>query len=314
MELIPLQKKYEQYQEEYKRTGEHPHPSKLLALLLFQEIGKYDYTIWDSVEFYERHKELINQKIDNVIKDFSITNTELHNYVKDLSLSFDKDLSMNEFYEACKYWTFVSGWSALLNSIMYDEDLSPEESFNKFLHWWPVISNKRKLLKLEDLYEKYKQMFNRTAIHPHPAELLSMLLLPEKDKYPAITGVSGKFYEYYQEEINEKIDQVIVDFAITKKEIISYIEQTGIYYEEEKYELYKIWRVFNEGFGVVQWGNMYHPNATPEKLHNDWSNYWKRRPLPDYLFENQSIEQIDFKERNKGRKRRMNIPVKGFKF
>ena len=314
MKLIPLQEQYEQYQKEYKRTGEHPHPSELLALLLFQEIGKYDYAIWDSVEFYEHHKELINQKIDKVIKDFSITNTELYNYVKNLSMSFDKRLTGNAFYKACKYWTFVSGWNALLNSIMYDEDLCPEESFNKFSYWWPVVSGKKRILKLEDLYEQYKQIFNKTAIHPHPAELLSMLLLPEKDKYPAITGVSGEFYQYYQEAINEKIDQVIVDFNITKKEIINYIEQTGIYYEEEKYDHYKIWYVFNEGFGVVQWGNMYHPAATPEKLHNDWSNYWKRKPLPDYLFELPKAEQTNIKRNNKtGCKRRIYIPVTGFK-
>lgn len=312
MGLIPLQEQYEQYQEEYKRTRKHPHPSKLLALLLFQERNKYDHLNLDSVEFYKHHKDLINQKIDKVIKDFSITNLDLHNYVKDLSQSFDKRLTGNAFYKACKYWTFISGWNALLNSIMYDEDLSPEVSFNKFSYWWPVVADKRKILKLEDLYEQYKQTFNRTAIHPHPAELLSLLLLTEKDKYPAITGVSGDFYEYYQEEITEKIDQVIVDFAITKEEIIDYIEQTGIYYEEEKYEHYKIWLVFNEGFGVVQWGNMYHLDATPEKLHNDWSYYWKRKPLPDYLFEKQIIEQAISKGKKRG-KRKIYRPVTGFK-
>lgn len=313
MELIPLKEQYNQYKKEYEETGKYPHPSKLLALLLLQERDKYKASIWDSVEFYEHHKDLINKKIDKVIKDFSITNVELYNYVKDLSLSFDKNLSSNEFYEACKYWTFVSGWSALLNSIMYDDYLSPEASFNKFSYWWPVVSNKRKILKLDDLYEHYKREFNRTAVHPHPAELLSMLLLPEKDKYPAITGVSGEFYEYYREAINEKIDQVIVDFAITKKEIINYIEQTGIYYEEEKYELYKIWYVFNEGFGVVQWGNMYHPNATPEKLHNDWSNYWKRKALPDYLFEEHTVESTVSKKKKIG-KRKIYRPTTGFKF
>ena len=87
---------------------------------------------------------------------------------------------------------------------MYDENLSPEESFNKFSYWWPVVSNERKIMKLEDLYEHYRKEFNRTAIHPHPAELLSMILLPEKDKYPAKSGVSGEFYKYYQEQSLKK--------------------------------------------------------------------------------------------------------------
>ena len=74
MKLIPLQEQSEQYLKEYERTGNHPHPSELLALLLFQEIEQYDYSIyWNSYEFYEHHKDLINKKIDKVIKDFSIT-------------------------------------------------------------------------------------------------------------------------------------------------------------------------------------------------------------------------------------------------
>lgn len=146
-----------------------------------------------------------------------------------------------------------------------------------------------KQITLKKLYQQYKEEFNRTAIHPHPAELLSLLLLPEKEKYPALSGNSGEFYQYYKKAIDKKIELVIVDFAISKKEIIEYIEKTGIFYKEENYEHDKIWTVFCHGFGVVQWGNMYHQDATPEQLHNEFSAYWGREPLSD----NKLDEQIN---------------------
>ena len=57
---------------------------------------------------------------------------------------------------------------------------------------------------------------------------------------------------------------------------------------------------------------MYHLDATPEKLHIDWSYYWKRKPLPDYLFEKQIVEQAISKGKKRG-KRKIYRPVTGFK-
>lgn len=145
-----------------------------------------------------------------------------------------------------------------------------------------------KLRNLTERYEGYLNNFNRTGTHPHPAELLSLLLLPEKDKYQAISGNTGEFYQYYKDAINEKIEQVIIDFAITRAEIIEHIEKTGICFEEESYEEYKVWFVFANGFSVLQWGLMYHADWSSERLHNAFSTYWGREPIPEYLIEDKA--------------------------
>lgn len=168
-----------------------------------------------------------------------------------------------------------------------------------------------KLRTLKERYAGYLNKFNRTGKHPHPAELLSLLILPEKDKYLPITGNSGEFYEYYKDNINEKIEQVIVDFAITKNEIIEYIEKTVIC-NEEKYEEYKVWFVFGNGFSVLQWGLMYHPDWSPERLHNAFSAYWGREPIPDHLIE-ESNTHTKPKKRSRA-KRKISTITTGFNF
>ena len=130
--------------------------------------------------------------------------------------------------------------------------------------------------KLSDKYTRYKNNFNQTGEHQHPSELLALLLLQEKDIYKSkeINPNTFEFYLEHKESISEKIDQVIVDFAITKQEIINIIETNGIKYSEELYEEHKIWFVFANGIRVLQWGLINQPNLSPEKLHNVFSECW----------------------------------------
>lgn len=131
--------------------------------------------------------------------------------------------------------------------------------------------------KLSDKYTRYKNKFNQTGIHPHPSELLAILLLQEKDKYKTkdINPNTFEFYLEHKESISEKIDQVIVDFAISKQEMIEIIEKNGITYSEELYEEHKIWFVFANGIRALQWGLINHPNWSEEELHNAFSAYWQ---------------------------------------
>ena len=129
---------------------------------------------------------------------------------------------------------------------------------------------------LNKQYEEHLKEFNKTGNHPHPSELLALLLLPEKDKYRPI-GSNGEFYQYYKKQINEKIEQIVADFNLTKEEIINYIEKTGIAYDEDNYQIHKIWFVFCYGFVALQWGIMYHPDWSPENIHKAYSVYWEKK-------------------------------------
>lgn len=124
-----------------------------------------------------------------------------------------------------------------------------------------------KEVNLTDLYNSYVEIFKITGRKPYPDRLLALLLLPEKDKYLPLRVTEGKFYQYYQKEIDAKIKQVEKDFNITKEDIIGYIEEKGICYKEEDYEQDKIWFVYAEGFGVMHGSLMYEPAQTPEEAY-----------------------------------------------
>lgn len=121
-------------------------------------------------------------------------------------------------------------------------------------------------LKLAELYNQYLEHYKMTGEKEHPARLLSLLLLQEKDNYEPLMVEEGKFYSRYKKEIDIKINKVIKDFNITKEEIVAYIKQT-IIYDEANYEKDKIWFVFAEGFGNMHWGIMYRKDATAEEIY-----------------------------------------------
>lgn len=121
---------------------------------------------------------------------------------------------------------------------------------------------------LQEIYNDYLKKHQITGEKPYPDKLLALLLLQEKDTYRTITASSGKFYRDNKQRIDEKINQVINDFDLTKEDIISFIEQKGIYHEEETYERNKVWIVFEKGFGTMHWSIMYHRNYTPEQVYN----------------------------------------------
>lgn len=120
---------------------------------------------------------------------------------------------------------------------------------------------------LQEIYDEYKEKYNKTGEKPYPDKLLALLLLKEKDKYNPGHLVNGEFYNLYKKEIDAKIEQVINDFEITKEEIIGYIEQKGILYREERYEHDKIWFIFVNGFAVVIGTQRWDPSYTPEKAY-----------------------------------------------
>ena len=125
---------------------------------------------------------------------------------------------------------------------------------------------------LQEIYNEYLEKHKQTGVKPYPDKLLALLLLQEKDKYKGLKVSEGKFYEFYKNQIDEKIDKVITDFNLTKQDIIGFIEQKGSYYEEENYEHDKIWHVFAEGFGTMHWSRMYHPSYTPEEVYEKCYN------------------------------------------
>lgn len=127
------------------------------------------------------------------------------------------------------------------------------------------------LLSLEELYKQYLINFKKNGIHPHPSELLALLLLPNKDKYLSLTGNIDDFYNYYQKEIDKKIIQVMNDFDLEEEDIMEY---ANIFEERDNFDYKK--NVFANGIIVLQWGIMYHSNWSPERIYEAFSIYWRQ--------------------------------------
>lgn len=158
-----------------------------------------------------------------------------------------------------------------------------------------------KLVSLEEQYKYYLNNFKNKGINPHPSELLALLLLPDKDKYLSLTGNVDDFYNYYQEEINKKIIQVMNDFDLEEEDIMEY---ANVFDDKDNFD-YKM-TVFANGFIVLQWGIMYHSTWSPERIYEAFSIYWGRKNIIDNLIE---------KKQNKKRiKRCISTATTGFKF
>ena len=144
---------------------------------------------------------------------------------------------------------------------------------------------------LLEIYENALNEFKESGYHPHPANLLSMLLLSEKDKFEPIRTSEGVFYEKYKDEINDKISKVIDDFKISDEEIEAFVEKEGVLVSD--FESDKIWFVFAEGFGVMHGEMIYRPNKTAYQMYscmNNKSKWYKmtENGLEEYQIENKN--------------------------
>lgn len=126
------------------------------------------------------------------------------------------------------------------------------------------------MIPLGEIYRQYVNKFNRTGEHPHPSELLALLLLQDKDNYDvAAVPIDKDFIEYYREQINEKIEQVTVDFWITKEEILSYLGvDSNTRIDDADYEHLKFVEVFRDGVEVLERALSYYKDSSPEICFN----------------------------------------------
>ena len=123
---------------------------------------------------------------------------------------------------------------------------------------------------LQDIYDEYLEKHNQTGVKPYPDKLLALLLLQEKENYDPENLANGEFYKKYKYQIDEKINQVITDFHLTKEDITNFIEEKGIVLDENRYEHYKIWFIFCEGFVSVIWAERYHKSYSKEKAYDEF--------------------------------------------
>ena len=257
-----LREIYERYKKEFNRTGWHPHPSKLLALRLLQI--KDEMTIIDRNLFYESYKKIIIENIEEVIVDFAITFEDLvcdmvdfedrvanlikksgqkqyEKYVR--SVVFQRGYNVvrwgNEKYPNATSEEIYSVFCEFLkNDIRFphtDIDIS-SFTLNELIDYLRKQGELKKdniTISLEGIYNKYREEFIETEKKPHPAELLMILMLQEKDKYIASTNSTSEFYSKNSELINEKAEDIMNDFDFTIYDLVEYLNEKNSFYFEK---------------------------------------------------------------------------------
>lgn len=116
-------------------------------------------------------------------------------------------------------------------------------------------------MNLQELYQ-LKLENNDTSNY---AKLLALLLLPNIKDYEPVRSNPHSFYEKYKEKINEKISQVEKDFKITDEDYNNVFIMRG--FESDNIDFDKIWTIYSEGFGALQWGLIYANNKSPEQIY-----------------------------------------------
>lgn len=122
-------------------------------------------------------------------------------------------------------------------------------------------------MTLIELYNLKLNEYKESGLRERPWKLLAMLLLSEKDQYEPLRSSQGEFYKKYKKEIDKKIAKVEKDFNFTHEDIVEHIEKTVIC---DNYEEQRIWFVFEDGFGVLNWGLMYRKEKTAEEIYSEY--------------------------------------------
>lgn len=143
---------------------------------------------------------------------------------------------------------------------------------------------------LLEMYENYLLDFKKSGYHPHPANLLAMLLLPEKDNYEPLKVCEGAFYEKYKTEIDIKIKKVIEEFNISEEEIKLFIEMRDIITDAESFNHDMIWFVFAAGFGIMHGEMMYRPNQADYQMYDLMDNKSKLYKMIDSVLLEKEID------------------------
>lgn len=115
---------YNKYLEEFNKTGEREHPSRLLALLLLNEKENYEPLLIDEGGFYKKYKTQIDNKIEKIVRDFKITKNDIIKYIQQTVISLEQD------FEKDKIWfVFAEGFGCMHWGNMYHKEDKPEDIY-----------------------------------------------------------------------------------------------------------------------------------------------------------------------------------------
>ena len=237
---LSLEERYYYHRIGYAKTGSHLDPNVLLSIILL--MNKDNFGLMDcsnSKEFYEKFEYEINTYICCVMTEFSITEEELEDFRLGMSLDnsailLDEDINMAqvdgfEFEKDMmsaitlssddkKYLIFKPAIDLLFTALK-NPTVSNEVLHNCLVNRYKTkkkSDSSSKTTLLGERYSRYVSQYRETFKHPHPAELLTLLLIDSRGEFSCLKPYS----EGYLSLINNKIEKVMRDFFISSEEIL----------------------------------------------------------------------------------------------
>lgn len=120
---------YEAYKRYYEETGRKEHPAMLLALFLFSKEYNFDRMVGTiEGEFYEKHKKIIDEAIQQVENDFHFTMEDYARIIIKQFNTFD-----GSEYEQAKIWDCYSdGFGCVHWGLVYHNDENVEDIYSQY--------------------------------------------------------------------------------------------------------------------------------------------------------------------------------------
>lgn len=269
---LSLEERYYYHKIGYSKTRSHPDVNVLLSIILL--MNKDNFGLMDcsnSKEFYEKFEYEINTYICCVMTEFSITEEELEDFRLEMSLDnsailLDEDINMAqvdgfEFEKDMmpaitlspddkKYLIFKSAIDLLFMALK-NPNISNEVLHNCLVNRYKTkkkSDSSSKTTLLGEKYSSYVSQYRETFKHPHPAELLTLLLIDSRGEFSCLKPRS----EGYLWLIDSKIEKVMRDFSIDRGTILK-----NIYGDSNKqvsdydYKIAKL-RFFSDSIGALR--------------------------------------------------------------
>lgn len=124
-----VQDLYDVYKRYYEETGRKEHPAMLLALFLFSKEYSFD-RMERAIEgkFYEKHKGIIDEAIQQVENDFHFTIDDYAKIIIKRFNTFDKSK-----YERAKIWDcYAEGFGCVHWGLMYHNGEKVEDIYSRY--------------------------------------------------------------------------------------------------------------------------------------------------------------------------------------
>lgn len=281
--LSPLQRKYRQYLNRYKRDGKRPDISKLLLLLMLSEKDKYPSDSANEHALYSRHKEKIEESARQIIRDFELDKQTINEKVMDADGNIDIHKFIVEY-----------GFNIVLLIIAFENCYNPSRKPEEIYDFWVGYINghlkkgtpfstsnilcingeelseeQYRQLDLETKYEYHKAVWYKKRIHPHPSELLAILLLINKDEFELDEcNDTEKFSNKFWNDINKYINEVMTTFEMDEHDLDDLVLGMGFDYEllDLNYDR-KIYLVFKPGIETLM-RSLENKHIPAEVMHN----------------------------------------------